>query len=243
MPASRVPKKSAHIEGSADEATPRGEHTRGAKKAPRLARPWPLLDDGQDPGGLPARVAFHLHRTGFVGARLAASSFLSRPHLQSLSQGRLPISTADVTSLAKRLGLTPRELLRPLHPEESERWGFYRTSARHRVHVWRRARACWDAAGLSARMAAAVMHIRFQNLTLGLDDRERGRVLTHEQAKKLSVALNMTSGPSAFLMFAGEMLPPEHKIEDVVAPLTIEQLNALKRQQLKGLSRDGGARD
>jgi hypothetical protein len=217
-------------------------HTRGAKKAPRLARPWPLLEDGQDPDGLEARVAFHLHRTGFVGARLAASSFLSRPDLQSLAQGRLAISADDVIALARSLGLPPRQLLRSLDADEAACWRFYRTSARHRVHVWRRARACWETAGVSARLAASIMRIRNQSLTQALEDRARGRVLACEPASKLTSALEMPAGPEAFLMFAEAMWPPEHNLEDVVAPLTSAKIDALKNLHLQARPRDGNGR-
>jgi len=217
-------------------------HNREGKKAPRLARPWPLLEDGQDPGSLQARVAYHLHRTGFVGVRLSASSFLSRPHLQALTQGRLPISAKDVARLAKRLGLPARQLLRPLEAHEAEAWGFYRTSARHRLYVWQRARACWQRAGINTRLAAGIMELRQQNLSQAFDDRPRGRVLAHEPALKLSTALNITTGPREFLMFAGEMLPPEHTVDDVVTPLSNAQVNVLKAQYLQAHSRHGRAR-
>lgn len=242
MQTSCINEDSAKTLGNAtDEVEPKG-HTRGAKKAPKLARPWPLLADGQNPHGLEARVAFHLHRTGFVGKRLEASSFLSRPHLQALSQGRLTIGVSEVAELAKRLAMSPRELLRPLDMNEAERWAFYRTSARHRLHVWRRARACWEVAGISGRLAASLMQLRYQNLTQALEDRPRGRVLAHEHALRLSSALNIRGGPAALLMFAGELLPHEHKVDEVVAPLTTEQMDALKGLCLQAHLRTGGER-
>jgi hypothetical protein len=234
--------KARHAGRTNDEAPDEG-HTRGAKKARRLARTWPLLTDGQDPEGLEARVAFHLHRTGFLGKRLAASSFLSRPHLQSLTQGRLAISAGEVAELAKKLGIPPRQLLRPLTPGEAALWAFYRTSARHRLHVWRRAQACWQFAGISARLAAAIMRIRIQNVAQAIDGGSSGRVLAREPAERLADALYLSAGPETFLMFAGQMLPPEHKIKDVVAPLTMSQLKALKTQHSRADSRHANDRE
>jgi hypothetical protein len=153
------------------------------------------------------------------------------------TQERLTVTAADVMELAKHLGLLPRQLLRPLHADEAECRAFYRRSARHRVHVWRRARACWQTAGISARLAATIMQVRYGNLSQALDDRPRGRVLAHAPARKLTSALNMPAGPKALLMFAGEMLPPQHKIAEVVTPLTDEQIAVLKALHLRAHSR------
>lgn len=224
-----------------NESRTREAPTRGPKAAPR-ARPWPLLVEGQDPNSLEARVAFHLHRTGCVGARLAASRFLSRPHLQALSQGRLAISAGDIAKLSRQLGLSPRQLLRQLTADEAARWEFYRLSARHRSYVWRRARACWELAGVSARLAAAIMDLRYQNLTQAFDENQSGRVLAYEPASKLASALNIDAGPQAFVLFVTDLLPPEHKVSEVVAPLTNAQLDALKTQHLQAHSRDSGKR-
>ncbi len=233
MQVARSADKGAGAVGSDAETSPEEVHTRRTTKAARLARPWPLLRDGQDPASLEARVAFHLHRTGCVGSRLTASSFLSRPALQSLAQGRFPLRTKEVGELAKSLGLSPRELLRNLSSEEAAAWAFYRTSARHRLHVWGRARACWELAGVSTRLAAAIMQMRSQNVTLAFNGRVGGRVLSRGPASALSRALDVRGGAETFLMFAGEMLPPEHKIEDVVAPLTNDALDSLKSLYLR----------
>jgi hypothetical protein len=47
----------------------------------------------------------------------------------------------------------------------------------------------------------------------------------------------MPTGPTALLMFAGEMLPPEHRITEVVTPLTDEQIAVMKALHLQAHSR------
>ncbi len=209
----------------------------GQRKLQRLVRPWPLLSDEQDPDSLEARVAFHLHRTGFIGARLSSSSFLSRPHLQDLTQGRLPLTTSDILRLARELNLYPRELLRPLTRVEADIWSFYRGSARHRHYVWKRARACWEVAGISVRLAASIMTVPHPNVVYALRSGPHGRVLTFEQALRLTTALKMSAGPAALLMFVDQLQPPEHNIADIVSPLTDYDIELLKVLHLRSHER------
>lgn len=186
-----------------------------------------MLADGQDPESLEARAAYHLRRLGIRWRDVRATGLMPRDELADVVQGRLALSEALVHQLANRLGILPNELLRPLLEEEAEAWTFYRTSARHRLYVWQRARASWERAGLSLRLAAAVMELRPYQLTHALLDPERRLVLSYEAATRLASALAIESGAPFFTATAGLELPPEHGIDDVVRPLADTSIKAI----------------
>ena len=133
-----------------------------------------------------------------------------------------------VSDLAKRLGVPPADLSRPLTEYEAEGWAFYRTSARHRLHVWRRAQLSWDRAGLSLRLAAAVMDLKPYRVAHALTDPERRLVMSHEAAAHLALALGIDDGARFFIANVDQALPPEHGV-DLVQPLTVEAISELYR--------------
>lgn len=152
---------------------------------------------------------------------------MPRDELANVVQGRLALSEALVHQLANRLGVQPNELLRPLLEEEVKAWTFYRTSARHRLYVWQRARAIWERAGLSLRLAAAVMELRPYQLTHALLNPERRLVMSYEAASRLAAALEIESGVQFFIANVDLALPPEHGIDDTVSALSEETIQAL----------------
>lgn len=196
-------------------------------KALYLAHRWPLLADGQDPASLEARVAYHLRRLAIGWRAVRHTRLLPRDELADLVQGRITLSERVVQDLATRLSLPSSELSRPLTAPETEAWSFYRESVRHRLHVWQRARASWERAGLSLRLAAAVMELRPYQLTHALLDPERRLVMSYEAATRLAAALEIESGAQFFTANTGLALPPEHGIDDAVQPLADASIKAL----------------
>ncbi len=186
-----------------------------------------MLADGQDPASLEARVAYHLRRLSIGWRAVRQTRLLPRDELADLVQGRLTLSESIVHELAARLGLPAAELFRPPTTPETEDWSFYRESVRHRLHVWQRARASWEHAGLSLRLAAPVMELRPYQLTHALLDPERRLVMSYEAATRLAAALEIESGAPFFTANAGLALPPEHGIDDLVQPLADTSIKAL----------------
>lgn len=166
-----------------------------ATKARRLPRPWPLLAQGQDPEGLEARVAFHLHRLKLIGHRLRALGY-DPNDAADLAAARMPLRLSAISALAARLELDRAELTRPLTHDEQRVWAFYRASAADPSTVWRNARAIWRA-HYSDQQAADIMGL---NVSLVWRATARGRVvLSFERAARLTTALNIADGPEAFL--------------------------------------------
>jgi kynureninase len=140
---------------------------------------------------------------------------LPRDELADVVQGRLALSEALVHQLANRLGVQPTELLRQLLEEEAEAWTFYRTSARQPLYVWQRARASWERAGLSLRLASAVMGVKPSVVTHALLDPERRLVMSYDAAARLATALRIEDGARFFIANAQRALPPEQGVEEV----------------------------
>ena len=184
--------------------------------------------DAQDPEALEARVAYHLRRLCIRWRDVRASSLLPRDDLAELVQGRLALNEEIVSELARRLGVSLADLARPLTEQEAEGWAFYRTSVRHRLHVWQRAQASWERAGLSLRLAAAVMGVRAYQVAHALTDPERRLVMSYEAASRLAVALEIDDGASFFLVNVEPALPPEHGV-DAVQPLSADAIADLYR--------------
>ena len=187
-----------------------------------------MLLDAQDQEALEARVAYHLRRLRIRWCDVRATGLLPRDDLAELVQGRLTLSEGVVFELAKRLDVSSVELSRTLTEQESEGWAFYRTSARHRLHVWRRAQASWERAGLSLRLAAAVMGVRAYQVAHALTDPERRLVMSYEAASRLAVALGIDDGASFFLVNVDPALLPEHGV-DAVQPLSADAITDLYR--------------
>jgi hypothetical protein len=136
-----------------------------------------LLADDQDPDGLAARVAFHLHRLHCTGTVLTRGPGRLPPAMaMELTQGRLCLTPHDVRTLARTLDLAEAELSRELQPRERAEWHFYRVSARNRLIVWHRARNLWQRHNLTQRAAAAVMQYSPSHVSHALSDHpQQGR--------------------------------------------------------------------
>jgi hypothetical protein len=142
-------------------------------------------------------VAFHLHRLKLFGRALHQAGY-DRNAAADLAAARMPVAAQLVAELALRLGITHKELTRPLSGEEARQWAFYRASAANPQHVWDAARAAWRTAGLTDREAATVMGY-------GPSVPSRARALPTKialsfvAAARLTTALRIPEGPEAFL--------------------------------------------
>ncbi len=197
-----------------------------ATKALALAHHWPLLADGQDPESLEARVAYHMRRLGIGWRDVRSTGLMKRDEIADLAQGRLALSEAVVLELAKRLHLPPSELSRPLLDTEAEAWTFYRTSACHRLHVWQRAQASWERAGLSLRLASAVMALKPSHVSHALMNPDRRLVMSYEAATRLAAALKIEAGARFFTANVDRAVPPDNGVEQV-QPLSNDAISEL----------------
>lgn len=145
-------------DGSSDSPARRRPSARTSKKLHRKpARPWPLLENGQDPDSLQGRVAYHLHRLKLTGRRLRDCRYCPPYQVAEITQGRVFLQDKDVASLARCLVVDVSELSRPLTAQEDVEWAFYRASAAQGGKVWQKAHRAWEAAGWSITHAAQVM--------------------------------------------------------------------------------------
>lgn len=165
------------------------------------ARPWPLLKKGQDPNALPARVAFHLRRLRLTGKALRDCGFCGGQEVTEIAQARYSMTERDANQLAKRLDISPDELLRDLTEEEKAEWLFYRLSAADPEAVWSKAKAAWKAAEKTDTAAARIMELdRTVVSRNSKSGQKRGyRVLHYGAAQKLAAALKLPRGAWAFL--------------------------------------------
>lgn len=163
-----------------------------------LGRPlWPVLDAGQDPESLEARVAFHLHRLKLVGEPLRNTGFVPSRYLGLLTKARVPLTSPDVEELARRLHTAAEDISRPLTKAESDEWAFYRYSAANLAQVWEHAQALWKAAGLTNADAARILDINYRTLSRCLAH-EDPFALSFDGAQKLCGAIGLP-GPTAFI--------------------------------------------
>jgi len=162
------------------------------------------LINGQDPNGLAARVAFHLHRLQLTGRRLInPDAGVTREIATDLALARLPLMLDTVDELAGALGIDPAELSRDLTAHEHCEWFFYRVSARHPHDVWANAQGAWRAAGWSRRQAAAVMGFDESYLRRQTHNQtRRPATLALLPAARLTSALSLPLGPAQLLPVA-----------------------------------------
>lgn len=162
-------------------------------------RQWPLLRPGQDPEGLEARVAFHLHRLRLTGKQLRDSS--PRYDHSDLVQARCTLTPDDIAELAAALNITATDLSRPLTASERHEWDFYRYSAFNAGEVWQRAARLWRDRGFSDAQAATFMgldpSIVAKNLRSGR--RPGNKVLTFVRVEQLLLAVRAPGGPEQLI--------------------------------------------
>jgi hypothetical protein len=115
-------------------------------------------------------------------------------------QGRLNLSLRDVQAIAAALELPPEALLRPLTPEETGAWRFYRISAAHHAVVWGRARDTWLKHGMNMSDAARVMGVSPAIPSQALHTRTPRRIiLALPPAAKLADACALPAGAEHFI--------------------------------------------
>jgi hypothetical protein len=148
---------------------------------------WPLLQPGQDPEGVPARVAFHLHRLGLRSTALAHVLGLSDPrYVADYVQGRADLTEQQAIQFAHLVQVPAEDLLRPLTADEAFAWRFYRISAANHRTVWQRARAAWQSSDLSMSQAATIMGFSSTYVSLALKPDGRRRILSFPPASHLA---------------------------------------------------------
>jgi len=159
-----------------------------------LGRPlWPVLDEGQDPESLEARVAFHLHRLNLVGEPLRNTAILPDRHIALLSTARATLADRDIDELARRLCIHSTDLRRPLTDQETLEWRFYRVSARYPHEVWSRAKAAWEP-HMTHSHAARLLGLPRQTLYLCIVDPPETphTILSYKPALRLAADLGIT---------------------------------------------------
>jgi len=187
--------------GTVNAAPPR--RSVSARKTDALPRPWPTLTESQDPDGLPARVAFHLHRLGYSATALTDAG-VPRRLARELRRGSLPEQQIDAAWLCHKIGLQRGEsLARPLYQFERLEWDFYRVSARNVTQVWLNAANAWRPQ-MSTSQAAKLLGFRRNHVAAVVAGTTQSPVLTWPAAEKLAGALQIQAGAKAFL----EGLPP-----------------------------------
>jgi transcriptional regulator with XRE-family HTH domain len=158
----------------------------------------PLLEDGQDPTGLAALVAYHLHRNN-IGIKQLNSVGLTFDAARKLRQGTLQLNSAFVNQIATDLQLDVSQLTLPLNDEQTAEWSFYRTSARQVTEVWRRVAEASSALNVSQQQLSDLLGIPKGNLSAVLRGERKTPVLNWHQARKIADALGLEEGPEAFI--------------------------------------------
>lgn len=158
----------------------------------------PLLQDGQDPDGLAARVAYQLHKLNIGRADLERAG-ITQDMARRLRQGSLAMSAADVASLAATLGREPEELLRPLTEDEKHEWNFYRVSARQVTEVWRRVAEASTAQNFTQQQLSELLEISKGAVSRAIRGERKTPVLSWHDAAKIAKELNLPEGANTFI--------------------------------------------
>lgn len=158
----------------------------------------PLLQDGQDPDGLAARVAYHLHRHGIAIKQLNHAG-ITFDTARQLRKGAIQMDAAYVSQLASALRLDAEELSRALEDSERMEWEFYRTSARHATIVWKRVFESSTAHSVSQRHLSTLLNIPQSHLSLLATGKTEKPALTFPQAETLAKRFGFEEGANAFI--------------------------------------------
>lgn len=157
-----------------------------------MRRKWPILLPDQSPEGLPARVAFHLHRLERTGSALIEAGF-QREEAVDWAQGRRPLTVQQIYELAKRIAVDVDELVRPLTEAEQRSWEFYRTAAFDPVTVWCNAKILWEERGMTQRGVAKLLDMPPQRVSRAVKGK-RPVTMSYEMAVALAEALDIDVG-------------------------------------------------
>lgn len=158
----------------------------------------PLLADGQDPNGLAARVAYHLHRHG-ISIKELNQAEITFEMARQLRQGTLQINNDFVAQMGAALHVEPEELSRPLQDDEKTEWNFYRESARHVTEVWRRIAEASTAHKYSQHRLGELLGISQSVISRAMRGERKSPVLNWQDASAIATALNIEEGAEAFL--------------------------------------------
>lgn len=170
----------------------------------------PLLQEGQDPEGLAARVSYHLHRLGITSLHLSQSG-MDRDMARRLREGSQSLSAADINFLAQALQLETEDLSRPLSDDEKAEWAFYRASARQVTAVWRRVAETCTAHSISQNQLSQMLAISQSAISRAMGGQRRSPVLTWDHAIRIAEVLKLAEGAEAFLPRENERLPDEER--------------------------------
>lgn len=158
----------------------------------------PLLQHGQDPDGLAALVAYHLHRNGIDIKQLHAADITFETARQ-LRQGTLQLNTDFVTQIATSLQLDTEDLTAPLTDDQKREWNFYRISARQVTEVWRRVAEASSAHSVSQRKLGELLEISQSAINRAINGERKSPVLNWHDAAKIAHAFQLDEGAEAFL--------------------------------------------
>lgn len=158
----------------------------------------PLLQHGQDPDGLAALVAYHLHRNGIDIKQLHAAGITFETARQ-LRQGTLQLSIDFVTQIATSLQLETEDLAAPLTDDQKREWNFYRVSARQVTEVWRRVAEASSAHRFSQRQLSQLLEISQSAINRAIRGERKSPVLNWHDAAKIAYAFQLDEGAEALL--------------------------------------------
>ncbi len=158
----------------------------------------PLLQEGQDPNGLAARVAYHLHTLNISREALEKTG-ITQELARHLRQGTLPMKPEDVSSLAATLQRDPDDFLREPPEDEKRAWDFYRASARQVTEVWQRVAQASTAHSFSQHRLGKLLDIPQSDISRAIRGERKKPVLNWHDAVKIADALQLPEGAQAFI--------------------------------------------
>jgi len=120
-----------------------------------------------------------------------------------VSQARVNLRLRDVRALAAALNVNARELSRPLSIDEEAEWAFYRISARHTQHVWKRARTAWEHAGISMRQAAQIMCLDASDVARTVREEFSLNYIDAARSRTALIRPKLSDGPDFLLKHIG----------------------------------------
>lgn len=158
----------------------------------------PLLHDNQDPEGLAAVVAYHLHALD-ISRDVLVQAGIPQVMARQLRQGALTLKHSDARDLAQLLQRDPEDLLSPLSEQQKSEWAFYRVSARHAAEVWKRVAAASTAANVTQRQLGVILGLPQRTVSKLLSGKQATPILQHDQADKFAGVIGAQQGAEIFI--------------------------------------------